>query len=157
MLCLARHVALILHVESLHSTADVYLGHGLNSVSDAYVAHFNQGLTRRGDLAGNRSEIDDVQFVLNEIVDIQRPILRLAKLQRNGMPPSNGFSQGQNEKTGGVRPGRKGRQISGDRDLHSRNRHMFSRIGIFHHNRSAQRDRLLLVPDDQPRSNCHQH
>src|SRR5579864_1643826 len=149
MLPLARHVSLVLNLEGLHCAPHIQIRHHLDRVPNPHVADVGLRLVCwSGDFSGQRDEMDNVKLVANKFVQDEGMVLRVVKIENNGMAPANWFAQLKNKESGRVRLSRRHRKVAGG-NLNACDRLLFSGIGILDQYGTLKRNSFLLLPADQ--------
>jgi hypothetical protein len=94
--------------------------------------------------------MNDIQLVADKIVQHQGAVLRVMKVENDGVPLSNWLAEPENEKPGRIRFGIGYREISGG-NCYPCDRLLFSGVRILNNDSSPKRDRLSFLPADE----CH--
>src|SRR5438552_1154870 len=151
MLPLASNVPLVLNFESLHGAPHVQVRHRLDRIPYPHIGDLNLRLIRGSDFGGYRNQMDDVKLVTNKFVYDEGTILRMMKIEDNGISPANWLAQFKNEESGRVRLGVGHCEIATG-NINSCDGLLFSGIRILDQHGPLNRDCLLFLPADQRHS-----
>ena len=145
VLAFAGYVTLILHFENFDCAADIEIGGRLDGVADANAGNFDLRSILGRQLYGNGRQMDDVEFIDDVVIEIQRAVARIAEMNHNRVSVANGFLQMQDEHSGGLGGRICNRQIVGGNGDAADGQLLFG-IGVVHQHGAAKSDGLLDAP-----------